>query len=45
MEGMKGDEAFYYHHNGEGNLEGMLSIYLDDFILADTQKSMERDNG
>ena len=41
MEGMKGDEAFYYHHNGEGNLKGMILSHLDDFIFAGTDEFMK----
>ena len=41
MERLQGDEKFYYRHNGEGELEGMIWSYVDDFILACTAEFME----
>ena len=41
MKILKGDEVFYYCHNEEGNLEGMISSHIDYFVLADTKKFME----
>ena len=38
MERLQGDEKFYYRHNGEGELEGMIWSHVDDFILASTDK-------
>ena len=29
-----GEEAFYYCHDNKGVLEGMVSNYVDDFILT-----------
>ena len=31
---LKGDEALYYCHNKKRILEGMISSYVDVFILA-----------
>ena len=42
MEILQGDEAFYYRHNGEGDLERMISSHVDDFILARTTELMEQ---
>ena len=41
MERLQGDEEFYYQHNGEGELEGMIWSHVDDFILARTAEFME----
>ena len=41
MERLQGDEKFYYRHNGEGELEGMIWSHVDDFILARTAEFME----
>ena len=38
---LDGDEAFYFRHNENGNLEGMVSSHVDDFILAGTEKFLE----
>ena len=38
---LNGDEVFYYHQNEEGNLDGMVSSHVDDFILAGTEKFIE----
>ena len=38
---LKGDKAFYYHHNEEDKFYGMVSSHVDDFILAGTEKFME----
>ena len=35
---LDGDEAFYFRHDENGNLEGMISSHVDDFILAGTEK-------
>ena len=37
---LKGDEAFYYWHDAERNLDGMVSSHVDDFILDGTEKNM-----
>ena len=31
---MEGDEAVYYKHDKNGNLEGMVSTHVDDFNMA-----------
>jgi hypothetical protein len=36
MKRLDGDEAFYYKHDEEGKLEGMISSHVDDFNLAGT---------
>ena len=41
MKILKGDEAFYYCHDEEGNLEGMISSHVDDFVLAGMRKFIE----
>ena len=38
---MDGDEAFYFRHDEKGNLEGMVSSHVDDFILAGTNRFLE----
>ena len=38
---MDGDEAFYFRHDENGNLEGMVSSHVDDFILAGTDKFLD----
>ena len=38
---LDGDEAFYFRHDENGNLEGMVSSHVDDFILAGTEKFLE----
>ena len=38
---LDGDEAFYFRHDEKGNLEGMVSSHVDDFILAGTDKYSE----
>ena len=38
---LDGDEAFYFRHNEDGNLEGMVLSHVDDFILAGTEKFLE----
>ena len=35
---LDGDEEFYFRHDEKGNLEGMVSSNVDDFILAGTEK-------
>ena len=32
---LEGDEAVYYKHDKNGNLEGMVSTHVDDFIMAE----------
>ena len=34
---MPGDDTFYYRHKKEGDLEGMISSHVDDFVLAGTE--------
>ena len=34
---LDGDEAFYFRNDENGNLEGMVSSHVDDFILAGTE--------
>ena len=38
---LDGDEAFYFRHDENGNLEGMVSSHVDDFILAGTEKTFK----
>ena len=38
---LDGDEAFYFRHDENGNLEGMVSSHVDDFILAGTDRFLE----
>ena len=38
---LDGDKVFYFRHDEEGNLEGMVSSHVDDFILAGTDKFLE----
>merc|ERR1712002_185008 len=38
---LDGDEAFYFRHDEEGNLEGMVSSHVDDFISAGTDRFLE----
>ena len=38
---LDGDEAFYFRHDENGNLEGMVSSHVDDFILAGTNRFLE----
>ena len=38
---LDGDEAFYFRHDEKGNLEGMVSSHVDDFILAGTDRFLE----
>ena len=37
MKRLDGDEAFYYKHDKERKLEGMISSHVDDFNLAGTK--------
>ena len=41
LRSLDGDEAFYFRHNDNGNLEEMVSSHVDDFILAGTEKFLE----
>ena len=34
MKVMEGDEAFYYHHDDEGNLKGAVITHVDDFTIV-----------
>ena len=38
---LDGDEAFYYRHDKNGNLDGMISSHVDDFILAGRDAFLE----
>ncbi len=38
---LDGDEGFYFRHNEDGNLEGMVLSHVDDFILAGIEKFLE----
>ena len=38
---LDGDEAFYYRHDKDGNLDGMISSHVDDFILAGTDEFLD----
>ena len=38
---LDGDEAFYFRHDENGNLEEMVSSHVDDFILAGTDRFLE----
>ena len=38
---LDGDEAFYYRHDKNGNLDGMISSHVDDFILAGSDAFLE----
>ena len=31
------DEALYYHHNKNGNLDGLLILHVDDFLVAGSE--------
>ena len=39
---LDGDEAFFFRHDEKGNLEGMVSSHVDDFILAGSDKFLMR---
>ena len=39
---LKGNEAFYYRHDQKGNLDGIMSSHVDDFVLAGKDKFMEK---
>ena len=38
---LDGDEAFYFRHDEKDNIEGMVSIHVDDFILARSDRFLE----
>ena len=38
---LDGDEVFYYRHDKNGNLDGMISSNVDDFILAGSDVFLE----
>ena len=38
---LDGDESFYFRRDEKGNLEGMVSSQVDDFILAGTNRVLE----
>ena len=31
------DEALFYHHNKNGNLDGLLILHVDDFLVAGSE--------
>ena len=35
---LHGDEAFYFRHDKNGRLGGIVSSHIDDFILAGSDK-------
>ena len=35
---LEGDEDYYYKHNDDGELEGMVSTHMDDFNLVGTNR-------
>ena len=35
---LDGDEVFYFRHDEKGNLEGLVSSHVNDFILARTDR-------
>ena len=35
---LDGDEMFYFRHDKNGNLDGMVSSHVDDFILAGSDR-------
>ena len=38
---LDGDEALYYKHNENGDLEGMISTHVDDFNLAGSEEFLD----
>ena len=38
---LDGDDTFYFRHEEKGNLKGMVSSHVDDFILAGTDRFLE----
>ena len=38
---LDGDEAFNFRHDENGNLEGMISSHVDNFILAGREKFLK----
>ena len=38
---LDGDEVFYFRHDKNGNLDGMVSSHVDDFILAGSDIFLE----
>ena len=38
---LDGDEVFYFRHDKDGNLDGMVSSHVDDFILARSDRFLE----
>merc|ERR1712115_525117 len=38
---LDGDEAFYFRHDKDGNLEGMVSSHVDDFVMSGTKEFLE----
>ena len=38
---LDGYEAFYFRHDEKGNIEGMVSINVDYFNLAGTDRFLE----
>ena len=41
MKTLDGDEAFYHRHDKDGNLDGMISSHVNDFILAGTDEFLD----
>ena len=37
---LKGDETYYYCHK-EGVMEGMISSFVDDFVMAGNEEFLE----
>ena len=38
---LDGDEAFYFRRDKNGNLDGIVSSHVDDFILAGSDRFLE----
>ena len=38
---LDGHEVFYYRHDKNGDLDGMISSHMDNFILADSDAFLE----
>ena len=39
---LDGDEALYFKNDEDGNLEGMISMHVDDFNLVGSEKFLEK---
>ena len=35
------DEAFFYHHDEEGNLDGLFILHVDDFLVSEKKEFLE----